>query len=240
MHYYSFNIGDYAVDTRHLSLMEDLAYRRLLDLYYSSEKPINSDTKKVSRLIGMVDYPQEIAQVLEDFFILSECGYVQSRANDEISKFHAKADSARINGKKGGRPKKAKANPAESEAEPKITQSVNLANPEESGSKANYKPLTNNQELITNNQEPKTINKVKRFVKPTPQELVEWFIEKGSNQDQAERFFNHYESNGWKVGKNPMKSWKAAVANWLKNNFSNQSTQQRVDPDNLSPLGGNY
>jgi len=55
------------------------------------------------------------------------------------------------------------------------------------------------------------------FTKPTPDELIECFDEKGSNRDEAERFWNYYESNGWKVGRNPMKNWKAAAANWLKN-----------------------
>lgn len=35
--------------------------------------------------------------------------------------------------------------------------------------------------------------------------------------DQVYRFYNYYESNGWKVGKNPMRNWKAALANWKRN-----------------------
>jgi hypothetical protein len=73
----------------------------------------------------------------------------------------------------------------------------------------------------------------KRFIKPTPQELIEYFESKGSDRDQAERFFNHYESNGWKVGRNSMKSWKAAVSNWLKNNYS-QPAQQQIQQDDTS------
>jgi hypothetical protein len=34
---------------------------------------------------------------------------------------------------------------------------------------------------------------------------------------EAQKFFNYYESNGWKVGKNPMKNWKAAANNWITN-----------------------
>jgi hypothetical protein len=70
--------------------------------------------------------------------------------------------------------------------------------------------------------------KQKRFVKPTLQEIIEVMAVKirekyGSNvqdsliNDQAENFLNYYESNGWKVGKNPMKNWHCAVANWIKN-----------------------
>ena len=40
MNYYNFHIGDYARRTRHLSVIEDLFYRRLLDLYYTTEAPL--------------------------------------------------------------------------------------------------------------------------------------------------------------------------------------------------------
>ena len=75
---------------------------------------------------------------------------------------------------------------------------------------------------------------VKRFVKPTPQELIEYFNSKGSNQDESEKFFNYYESNGWKVGKNPMKNWKAAASNWAKNNYSQPNTGQQINKDDTS------
>jgi len=149
MHYYQFNIGDYAKYTRHLNLIEDLAYRRLIDHYYLTEKPLALDVKKLSRLIGMQENKEEVSQVLDDFFLKSEDGYYQNRINEEIIKYHSRADSARANGKKGGRPKK-----------PTETQSVNLANPDEteskakkSESKANQEPLTTNQEPLTKDQE---------------------------------------------------------------------------------------
>lgn len=204
MHYYQFNIGDYAAHTRHLSLLEDLAYRRLLDLYYSSEKPLIKDTKKLSRLVSMPENIAEVEQVLEDFFVSTDDGFIQNRVKEEITKFHSKADTARANGKKGGRPKKPNPNPEK-------TQSVILANQEESGSKAK-------QETITINQEPVTKKQSKGFIKPTPDELIAFFVEKGSDLNEAEKFWNYYESKGWVVGKNsPMKKWKASVANWLKN-----------------------
>ena len=70
--------------------------------------------------------------------------------------------------------------------------------------------------------------KQKRFVKPTLQEITEVMAVKirekyGASvadtliNDQAENFLNYYESNGWRVGKNPMKNWHCAVANWIKN-----------------------
>lgn len=58
---------------------------------------------------------------------------------------------------------------------------------------------------------------IKKFVKPTVEEVAEYIREKGYNVD-AEQFVNFYESKGWKVGTTPMKSWTAAVATWQKRN----------------------
>ena len=56
MHFYTFHIGDYSSHTSHLSPIEDIIYRRLLDKYYLSETPIPSEIDAVSRLIGMREY----------------------------------------------------------------------------------------------------------------------------------------------------------------------------------------
>ena len=133
MHYYQFNIKDYSFATIRMSLMEDLAFRRMLDLFYESEKPLPCELKRIAKLIGMNDFQEEVRDVLNDFWTETEDGWVNSRAQDEIALYQAKADTARANGKKGGRPKN-----------PEITQLVNLANPEITGLKANHKPLTNN------------------------------------------------------------------------------------------------
>ena len=58
--------------------------------------------------------------------------------------------------------------------------------------------------------------KVKRFVKPTVVDIAEYCIERNNSVD-AEKFHDYYSSNGWKVGKNPMKDWKASVRTWEKN-----------------------
>lgn len=53
----------------------------------------------------------------------------------------------------------------------------------------------------------------KKFIKPSLEEVKAYCAERHNNVD-AERFLNYYDSNGWKVGKNPMKDWKAAVRTW--------------------------
>lgn len=95
MNYYQFHVGDYAVHTRHLSLLEDLAYRRLLDWYYTNEKPLPLDPSKTARLIGMPDNIKEVSDILSDFFLKSEDGYRNKRCDEEIEKYQAKADRAK-------------------------------------------------------------------------------------------------------------------------------------------------
>lgn len=64
--------------------------------------------------------------------------------------------------------------------------------------------------------------KEKRFVKPTIQEIQAHILEKGYTFD-AEAFYAFYESNGWKVGRNPMKNWKMACTTWAKNRNNNNN-----------------
>jgi len=126
MHYYQFNIGDYLSHTKHLDLMEDLAYRRLLDLYYLHERPLNSGIASVARQIGMRDHETEVKSVLEEFFDLSDDGWINQRADKEIKHFHSKIDQASRAGK--------------ASAERRMS------------ARSTDVQLTNNQEPITNNQ----------------------------------------------------------------------------------------
>lgn len=96
MYFYSFNIGDYASHTRHLSLLEDLAYRRLLDLAYSTESPLPADIHAISRLINMREHKQEIEDVLKEFFVLVDEGWINNRVLKEMEATGARSDKAKI------------------------------------------------------------------------------------------------------------------------------------------------
>ena len=69
--------------------------------------------------------------------------------------------------------------------------------------------------------------KVARFQKPTIEQLKEYMREQGMN-DIAENWLNHYEANGWMVGKVKMKDWKASVRTWKTNQKNNSATPQVV------------
>lgn len=142
MNYYPHHIGDYLRDTSHLSLLEHGAYRRMLDLYYASEKPLPLDPVWVCRLVRADNETERAAVqfILTHFF--EECveGWRNKRADAEIKSAGKRTKAARTNGKKGGRPKTQRVNGGLAKANPYITQGK----------------APNNQKPITNNQKPNT------------------------------------------------------------------------------------
>jgi uncharacterized protein YdaU (DUF1376 family) len=107
--WYKFHLGDYITHTTHLSDAEDLAYRRLLDLYYMSEAPIPLNTELVARKIRLdLDITES---VLGEFFERTENGYFNHRCHVEVAKYQAQCATNQRLGKQGGRPKKTESVP---------------------------------------------------------------------------------------------------------------------------------
>ncbi|NCB72649.1 MAG: DUF4373 domain-containing protein [Clostridia bacterium] len=79
-----------------------------------------------------------------------------------------------------------------------------------------------------------------RFLRPSLEEVEAYCIERENDIDPI-HFHDYYEANGWKIGKNPMKSWKAAIRTWEKNSSGKAEKQlpsQSYDPyENLRRLG---
>ena len=131
MHFYQFHIGDYKSHTHHLSPMEDLAFRRLLDHYYLHEIPIKQ--RDIARQIGLRDFEQEVLTVLDEFFVSTENGFINPRADEEINKYRKFSED----GKRGAAKRWHKDSNGEANSPP------------------NAPPIaTNNQEPITNNHKP--------------------------------------------------------------------------------------
>ena len=195
MHYYQFNIGDYASHTRHLTNLEDLAYRRLLDAYYLQEHPLSVGITSVARQINMREYETEVKAVLEEFFTLTDEGWFHQRVDNEIKHFQAKRQQASNAGK------------ASAERRNNIRSTdVQPTN--------NHKPITNNQinkEYIDRFDEfwkhyPRKVSKpnaLKAWLKVKPDdELTKTIISAISKQNlsaKEEQFIPHPAS--WLNGK---------------------------------------
>ena len=133
---------------------------------------------------------------------------IKTQLKRDLRKYDDYIDKQKFNGAKGGRPKKEETTQITQPffQEPKKADNVN----------------------DTDNDNVKDI-KVKRdvFIKPSIVELKNYMLEIGMN-DVSEKWFDYYESNGWLVGKNKMKNWKAAVRTWKNNNLSNNVSNPQI------------
>lgn len=207
MHYYQFNIGDYASHTGHLDELEDLAYRRMLDYCYLNEIGLPESVDEVARLIRMRTHSERIANVLREFFTLHSDGWWRhERVEREIESFRDKSSKAK---------KAARKRWVSTDANAMRTHSER---------NANHKPLTINQEPIK-----ERVATAPRFTPPSVDDVSEYISENRYPVD-PERFVDFYESKGWMVGKTKMKDWKAAVRTWSKRN-ENTSKPSGTDPN---------
>jgi uncharacterized protein YdaU (DUF1376 family) len=216
--YYRFYPGDYLRDTSGLSLMEHGAYNLLLHHYYSVEGCVKDEKPRLFRLCGAV-LPEEqaaVIHVVETYFPIIEGKLTNKRADEEISGRHAFLEEQARKGRLGGRPKNnpdespglLKTKPGESRGlageKPKPKPEESLPSPSPSLSlDPDLSPKDQKQHRV-----PRPANG--RFTVPTIDQVAE-YCRARNNQVDAVKFHAYYTSNGWKVGKNPMKNWKAAV-----------------------------
>ena len=129
MYYYQFHIGDYRAATAHLSNDEDLAYRRLLDMYYDTEKPIPLDVPWVAKRIRIK--LAIVGDVLRDMFVQTDDGFVHTRCDKEIAVYQGFSDA----GKRGAAKRWSKGGDSPL-IHPPITPLI---------ATMNHEPITNNQ-----------------------------------------------------------------------------------------------
>jgi hypothetical protein len=151
-------------------------------------------------LIRTANEKKALRNVLKDFFKFDNSMFLHSRCDEDIISYRDKSMKASKSAKK------------------RWEKDANAVRTHSEGN-ANHKPLTINHKPITNIK--------KGFSKPTITELVDAFAGKVTDSGhQAGLFLCHYESNGWKVGKNSMKSWQHAVTNWISRSKQNGTGQQ--------------
>ena len=136
-------------------------------------------------------------------FIASDIDRMEEKQN-------AASETNRINGAKGGRPKKQtepeeteenRMKPTETEENPTKPYKDKDKDKEKEKDKDNVKESVREKKPLT------------RFTPPTREEVAAYCRERGNRVD-ANRFVDYYTANGWRVGKNPMKDWRATVRTW--------------------------
>lgn len=141
-------------------------------------------------------------------------------------KYEAKCEKNRENGEKGGRGKRKETETEKSECKnEKPEKSERFFEKPQKADNENENDNDNDNDNGNGNGNKKTRA---RFVPPSVEEVRTYCRERKNNVD-PQRFIDHYTSNGWKVGKNPMKDWKAAVRTWEQNEF--EEGKRKKPPD---------
>jgi uncharacterized protein YdaU (DUF1376 family) len=191
VNYYQHHIGDFNNATRHLNRVERSVYRDLLDLYYETEMPLQCDRIALARraLVKGIDELAAMDVVLDEFFTLEADGYHHERCDEELAAVYAKSDKARLSAEKRW-----------AKHRNKKAKNANAMRTHSEGN-ATQDPLPSTNTTTT---------------RPTVDQVAE-YVKTRSIKINPQSFVDYYTANGWKVGRNAMKDWKAAVRTWEKN-----------------------
>lgn len=242
--------------TAFLEPLEDLAYRRMLDHCYLTEKPLPSNIEEIAMLIRMRTHTDSIKTVLHYFFELTAEGYVNDYVARELFAYQSKSLKAKASAEARWSKERNKIkdiNTADSDCEGNAN-----ALREDCKGNANQQPLTNNHKPITNinnidSDKPKRFDFKKALIgKGGSIDLVEPFMairktKKATNSEKAfELFMGNVEKSGMILNQVLeiciQKDWKGFDPSWLQNQKPNRGTDNFHDQFygvGQSPFGHN-
>jgi uncharacterized protein YdaU (DUF1376 family) len=203
MHYYSFHPGDYIAHTPHLTNEEDYAHRRAIDLYIQTEAPLANAKRSLSRRLRVDE--RSLQTVLDEFFYLTDEGWRNKRCDEEIAKFHSKADKAREAGRRGGQAKSSDASKRQADAKRTLSER-----------QANQEPITNNHKPMNGDAgaSKSAASKPKRELKAQP--IDDDYLAKLQSEyphaKVSEQFAN---CTKWWLERKKVYPSRRALVNWL-------------------------
>ena len=216
MHYYQFHIGDYRSATAHLTNEEDLAYRRLLDMYYDTESPIPNDLNDVARKLRVTIDALRVA--LTDFFTPTDEGWRHKRCDAEVAAYKRMSD--------GGRKGAAKRWHSDGNGDVIAPLSPPVLNPN-----ANHKPVTNNHKPITKDKTATRGTRLPADWMPDA-ELVAWSKAERSDLDLRKVFAEFKDYWTSVAGSKGVKlNWDATWRNWVRAQKAEKQTFAQVAAD---------
>lgn len=238
MNYYSHHIGDYARDTAHLTMLEDGAYRRLLDLEYATERPLPLDPRMLYRLVRAISKHDRAAvdTVLAEFFDKGPDGWTQKRCIEEINRARDKSLKAKDSAGKRWQPNRnANASPLNANASEINANAYANASDSNANAPPNALPTQcegnapNNQEVPPLPPQPDSDAKAGRkrdrpprhpaSLAPASFEVDEsmwsWAEALGVTAEaiptETDKFLDHHRAKG-----NRFSDWRAAWQNWMR------------------------
>lgn len=214
--WWAFHTGDYESKTAHLSILQDGAYFRLLRQYYRTAKPIPEDVTQIVRISGAhsTEEIEAVSWILREFFQLHADGWHNKRADEELCKAKKISKMRQSSAKRRWDDKRnAKADASASDLHIRLDTQLQ---PHIHIQKKDQKHSA---------REARTAH----FALPSLGEIKAYCLER-KNLVDPQKWFDHYTSNGWKVGRNSMKDWRAAIRTWENNGNGRTNTTNRTEP----------
>lgn len=208
MNFYKRFIGDYQSDTAHLSMIEHGAYNMMLDYVYGTEKPLPNNKQAIYRICRAFEKSEQeaIDSVLDQYFVKEDGGYFNRKSLEVMAKDLPRIESARVNGKKGGRPtKKPSGNPVGSKIKPSGNPA---ANPDETQSESYPQPQP----------EPKPLNNNKPYA------------------EQVRQIFAFWQETMDKPNTRLVNDRKSIINKWLKQGYTDKQIKKAVAGCRLTPF----
>ena len=192
---------------------------------YHTDNAVFLVYKDWETLFDTLDSNEEAGELIKALFAFAKRGeiaefsgalkmafiFMSQQLERDGHKWEETCNSRSEAGKKGGRPSKQK----ESKKTNCFSEKQNKAKEADTDTDTVTDTVTDTDTETDNAENPQ---KRKRFTPPTVEEVSAYCQERKNGVD-AQRFVDYYSSNGWKVGKNAMKDWKAAVRTWERNAY---------------------
>jgi uncharacterized protein YdaU (DUF1376 family) len=205
-------VADYLADTAHLSAAEHGVYLMLLMTYWQRQGGLPMDEAKLSRIARVSDKDWlRVRDNVMAFFRIQDGFLIQERMERELGFVREKTTKAKAS---------ASLRWSNSVANGMRTHSERTANEERT--QCSSVSVSVSEDINTKTvQEPASAasappSKKARFSKPSLEEITAYCTERGNSVD-PQHWLDHYTSNGWKVGRNPMTDWRATVRTWERN-----------------------
>ena len=225
--------SDFILGTYTMSDEQVGKYIRLLCLQFSNGGRLTYDDVLTVLNKDEDELDRKDREILKKFQIDDDGYYYNGRLLQEITIRKERADINKENGRKGGNPNftKGNSNPyyqKDNQTDiPKDNQTVMSTVINEDNRKINIALKDENKDVIKDLKED-VKKKDKRFVIPNIEDIKE-YCNSRNNRIDANMFYDFYTSKGWKVGKEPMKDWKASVRTWERNRKENNKQEEKEE-----------
>ena len=229
MKHYPHHIGDFNGATRHLTRIERSVYRDLLDLYYDTEQPLNTDVALLCRriLANSNEESTAVKQVLKEFFTSAKLGWYHDRCEAVIYSYHQNTSQKALAGKASAEAKRLRKQQAMAGTNGQQPLKSVATKPQRNST--NHKPITINHKLLSKD---KTATSVASPDGVSQEVWLEFVAHRKKKNARVSKFVvtgiqKEADKAGWTLeaalAETVVRGWQSFKADWVADKPSSQA-----------------